>query len=95
MADPAGGFLSLEKLVAALVAALGAAFWWGWNHIHKRIDIVRADIHDLRETKADSNEFDRHRGHLERVFARLDEQGKQLARIETKLDMLPKRKDDI
>lgn len=89
MADPTGsGFLGLEKVVDWLWALVLAAFAWGWKHTHKRIDLLQSAIVILQDTKAEKMEFDRYRDHVTRIHERLDEQGKCLARIEAKVDMM-------
>lgn len=96
MADPTGGsFLWLEKVVDWLWALVLAAFAWGWKHTHTRIDTLQTEIGVLSMSKADKSELDRQRDVIARIFDRLDEQGKQLARIETKLDLLPRHRDDL
>ena len=50
------------------MAAIGT---WAWSHTHKRIDNVDGKI----EGKADSEEVDRHRDHISRLFEKIEELG--------------------
>lgn len=96
MADPTGGggFLGLEKLLDWAWAILSGVFAWGWAHTHNRIDRLHDDLSDTIAMKADAREFDRQRDNIDRISSAVDQQGQQLARIETKIDMLPKRRGD-
>lgn len=86
MADPTGaGFLGLEKVIDWLWAVVAMAFAWGWKHTHGRVDSLRRDVNTLRDGKADKSELDHQRGKLEKIYDRLDEQGRLLAAIDAKL----------
>jgi hypothetical protein len=58
-----------KEIVGALMAGLSAAFWWGWNHTHKRIDTVETTA----STKADHAEHLRTKGHVESIFEKIEE----------------------
>ena len=77
--------MGLDKVVDWLWVGVSAAFAWGWKHIHKRIDVLRADVKVLHEFKADKSELDRQRDHVEKIYDRLDEQGRLLATIDAKV----------
>ena len=94
MSDPSGVFLGLEKVVNWLWALVLGAFAWAWGHTHKRIDKIQAEIEILSIAKADKTELDRQRGHVERIFDRLDEQGRMLAAIDAKLTIVCKQYQD-
>ena len=92
MADPTGGaFLGLEKVVDWLWAVAAGTFAWGWKHTHKRVDALRHDVSELRDTKADKSEMDRQRGHVEKIYDRLDQQGRLLSSMDAKLTVVYER----
>ena len=57
------------KIMGGLGAALAALGTWAWAHTHSRIK----DVDMKADTKASSEEVDRHRDHIGKLFDKVQE----------------------
>ena len=61
----------LGKLIGAMGVALTALGTWAWSHTHKRID----NVGDKLEGKASADEVMVQRGHIAKLFDKVEELG--------------------
>lgn len=59
----------LAKVTVGLGAALTALGTWAWHHTHARIK----DTETKMDSKASSDEVDRHRDHISKLFDKVQE----------------------
>lgn len=90
--QPQGGSLELTRVVewlwAVVLLVCGIVGKQMYNKIEQQLSDLREDHIQLRDSKADKQEFDRMREHINDIFTRLGDTDKTLVRVETKLDVL-------
>lgn len=82
-----GGF-SLAKAADWLWTVVVAAVAMIWRMMNRRIDVMSGRIKAVEEGKADRAEVDRQRGHVEKIYGKLEEQGRLLTKIDTTLELM-------
>lgn len=61
----------IEKVLAALGAAIVGLGTWAWTHTHKRIDVNAERLNDMSESHITREEFERHEQYEREQFESL------------------------